>query len=159
MRPLLASGPVSSLLSIRDAENLILHGLDVTGNVNAGIGLVDIYDIFGMSDQTIQGADLLAARLNAVVLVPDFFEGDALSHDFVPPDTEEKQKVIGEFLAHKANISRNQSVLVNAVSQYRTRFPSVRKWGAFGLCWGGKVINKDQSYRVYLPMLTTVQLR
>lgn len=147
MRPLLASGPVSLLPSIQDAENLILHKSDVTGNVNAGTGLVDIYDIFGMSDQTIQGADLLAARLNAVVLVPDFFEGDALSHDCVPPDTEEKQKMIGEFLAHKANISRNQSVLVNAVSQYRTRFPSVGNWGAFGLCWGGKVNDENQSTR------------
>lgn len=114
--------------------------------MNADIGLVDIYDVFGMSDQTVQGADLLVARLNAVVLVPDFFEGDALSHDCIPPDTEEKKKIIGDFLANKANVSRNQGVLADAVSQYRTRFPSVGKWGAFGLCWGGKV-----NYTTRLP--------
>jgi hypothetical protein len=45
----------------------------VTGNVDCRTGLVDIYDVFGLASQTIQGADLLAARLNAVVLVPDFF--------------------------------------------------------------------------------------
>jgi dienelactone hydrolase len=126
--------------------------------VNAGIGLVDIYDIFGMSDQTVQGADLLATRLNAVVLVPDFFEGDALSHDCVPPDTEEKKKSIEDFLAYKANIPRNQGVLVDAVSQYRTRFPTVGKWGAFGLCWGGKVSSTSQPPEC-LAMLTCSLLR
>ncbi|KAJ5583997.1 uncharacterized protein N7459_003797 [Penicillium hispanicum] len=111
----------------------------VTGNVNSGVGLVDIYDIFGVASQTLQGADLLAARLNAVVLLPDFFEGESLSHDVIPPNTEEKRKIMGDFLAHKANVARNVGVLTEAVPQYRLRFPSVGKWGAFGLCWGGKV--------------------
>ncbi|KAJ5537445.1 hypothetical protein N7513_010631 [Penicillium frequentans] len=111
----------------------------VTGNIDSGIGLVDLYDVFGLANQTLQGADLLARRLNAVVLVPDFFEGDALSHDAIPADTDAKQKIIGDFLATKANIPRNVAVLVGAVEQYRTKFPSVAKWGAFGLCWGGKV--------------------
>ncbi|KAJ6115457.1 hypothetical protein N7486_001235 [Penicillium sp. IBT 16267x] len=118
-----------------------LAGLNtyVTGNTDSGVGLVDCYDVFGLANQTLQGADLLARRLNAVVLIPDFFEGDALSHDAIPADTDAKQKIIGDFLATKANIPRNVGVLVGAVEQYRTKFPSVAKWGAFGLCWGGKV--------------------
>ena len=111
--------------------------------MNAGIGLVDIYDIFGVASQTLQGADLLAARLNAVVLVPDFFEGESLSHDVIPPNTEEKRKIMGDFVAGKANIGRNTGVLIEAVPQYRVRFPSVAKWGAIGLCWGGKVGTVD----------------
>lgn len=114
-------------------------GQDVTGNANSGIGLVDLYDVFGLANQTLQGADLLARRLNAVVLVPDFFEGDALSHDAIPADTDARQKIVGDFLATKANVPRNVGVLVGAVEQYRTKFLSVAKWGAFGLCWGGKV--------------------
>ncbi|GLI79450.1 hypothetical protein PoHVEF18_007785 [Penicillium ochrochloron] len=111
----------------------------VTGKADAKIGLVDIYDVFGMASQTIQGADLLAARLNAVVLIPDFFDGEPLKHEYVPADTDEKKQIIAEFTAHKANIPRNVGVVIEAVEEYRTRFSSVQKWGAFGLCWGGKV--------------------
>ncbi|KAJ5618771.1 hypothetical protein N7510_002755 [Penicillium lagena] len=111
----------------------------VTGDPNASIGLIDIYDIFGLASQTLQGADLLATRLNAIVLIPDFFEGDALKHEYVPADTEEKQKIISEFLAHKANFDRNVGVLLDAVPQYKLSFPAASTWGAFGLCWGGKV--------------------
>jgi dienelactone hydrolase len=100
---------------------------------------VDIYDVFGMASQTIQGADLLAARLNAVVLIPDFFGGEPLKYEYVPADTDEKKQIIAEFMAHNANISRNVGVVIEAVEEYRTRFLSVQKWGAFGLCWGGKV--------------------
>ncbi|KAJ5771562.1 hypothetical protein N7520_002091 [Penicillium odoratum] len=133
--------PVISQDYTPQGEYETLAGLKtyITGNASSTIGLVDIYDIFGLSNQTLQGADLLAQRLNALVLVPDFFEGDALSHDTVPVDTEQKQKIIGDFLASKADIPRSVSVLVGAVEQYRTKFPLVTKWGAFGLCWGGKV--------------------
>lgn len=92
-----------------------------------------------MASQTIQGADLLAARLNAVVLIPDFFDGEPLKHEHVPADTDQKKQIIADFMAYKANIPRNVGVVIEAVEEYRTRFSSVQKWGAFGLCWGGKV--------------------
>ncbi|KAJ5301262.1 hypothetical protein N7508_006125 [Penicillium antarcticum] len=111
----------------------------VTGNMDGKMGLVDLYDVFGLAIQTLQGADLLAVRLNAVVLVPDFFEGDPLKPEYVPADTEEKKKIIAEFLDNKASFSRNAALLLEAVEEYKSRFPSVGKWGAFGLCWGGKV--------------------
>jgi dienelactone hydrolase len=111
----------------------------VTGNTDGKMGIVDLYDVFGLASQTLQGADLLAGRLNAVVLVPDFFEGDALKPEYVPADTEEKKQIIAEFMAHKASFSRNATVLLEAIPEYKARFPSVGKWGAFGLCWGGKV--------------------
>ena len=98
-----------------------------------------------MASQTIQGADLLAARLNAVVLIPDFFDGAPLKHEYVPADTEEKKQIIAEFMAHKADIARNVGVATEAVQEYRARFPAVRKWGAFGLCWGGKASNAFDS--------------
>jgi dienelactone hydrolase len=82
---------------------------------------------------------LLAARLNAVVLVPDCFKGDALEAHIIPADTDEKKKRIGSLLATSANVERNLGVLLAAVPECRVRFPSVNKWGANGLCWGGKV--------------------
>ncbi|KAJ5771427.1 uncharacterized protein N7511_003478 [Penicillium nucicola] len=111
----------------------------VTGNVGGKMGLVDLYDVFGLASQTLQGADLLAVRLNAVVLVPDFFNGDPLKPEYVPADTEEKKQKIAEFLDQKASFTRNTTVLLEAIQKYKSRFPSVGKWGAFGLCWGGKV--------------------
>ncbi|KAJ5282002.1 hypothetical protein N7478_007374 [Penicillium angulare] len=119
----------------------VLAGLKtyITGDSNSNIGLVDVYDIFGLASQTLQGADLLAQRLNAIVLVPDFFDGDALPHEVVPPDTEEKREVMTRFLATKANVPQNVDILIHAIDQYKASFSNVGKWGAFGLCWGGKV--------------------
>lgn len=68
-----------------------------------------------MASQTIQGADLLAARLNAVVLILDFFGGEHLKHEYVPADTDEKKQIIAEFMAHKADIARNVGVVTEAV--------------------------------------------
>lgn len=50
--------------------------------------------------------------------------------------------MIRDFLANQANVTRNADLLTAAVGQYRARFPSVRNWGTFGLCWGGKVSSK-----------------
>ena len=118
---------------------ILIEVKDVTGKTDSTVGLIDIYDVFGLASQTIQGADLLAARLNAVVMIPDFFEGDALEHSVVPPDTDEKMKRIGDFLATSGNFERNVGVLLEAMPEYRRRFPSVVKWGANGFCWEGKV--------------------
>ena len=46
----------------------------VTGKQDAKRGIIDVYDIFGICPQTLQGADRLAESVQAVVFVPDFFE-------------------------------------------------------------------------------------
>ncbi|PYH81341.1 hypothetical protein BO82DRAFT_432681 [Aspergillus uvarum CBS 121591] len=111
----------------------------ITGSQDAAYGLIDIYDIFGLSNQTLQGADLLAARLHAVVLVPDFFHGDKADPAWLPPDTPEKQEALTKFISTRASPTDAVKVLEAAVAVYRERFPSVQAWAATGLCWGGKV--------------------
>ena len=53
--------------------------LDVTGPPSAKNAILVVYDIFGFSDQMLQGADILALSDTKNgpyrVLVPDFFEG------------------------------------------------------------------------------------
>ncbi|KAJ5885508.1 hypothetical protein N7495_010018 [Penicillium taxi] len=134
--------PVISEGYIPKGKYEIIGGLNsyITGSEHAKAGVVDIYDIFGWSNQTLQGADLLAARLNAVVVVPDFFKGDTLAPEVIPPDTEEKKKSMSDFFANQANVPRNIGVLLETVQHLKTRFPSVAKWGGVGLCWGGKVL-------------------
>ncbi|KAB8261259.1 hypothetical protein BDV32DRAFT_148817 [Aspergillus pseudonomiae] len=111
----------------------------VTGPPDASTGLVVLYDIFGMAIQTLQGADLLATRLNSLVLVPDFFEGNYAQPEWFPTDTEEKKNAITSFVSNEASIPRNVDTLLEITKQYNTLFPSVSKWAALGLCWGGKV--------------------
>lgn len=111
----------------------------MTGKKSSSIGIVDIYDIFGFSIQTFQGADILATRLNALVLMPDFFHGESVQAEWFPLDTTEKKENFTRFMAEHADIHKNVEVLMNASKEYRTKFPSAKIWGALGLCWGGKV--------------------
>ncbi|KAL4993756.1 Alpha/Beta hydrolase protein [Aspergillus recurvatus] len=112
----------------------------VTGPSTSKTAILTIYDIFGNSPQTAQGADILATRLNALVLIPDFFYGDGAKHEWVPPDTEEKTAALMEFVNTKASFAGAAQSLSGLVNTYKGAFPSVQKWGAYGLCWGGKVL-------------------
>jgi dienelactone hydrolase len=98
-----------------------------------------IYDIFGNAPQTFQGADMLAEGLDAVVIVPDFFKGAALPADIFPPDTDEKKQIAGKFMAEQADIPKNTEALLQTAAEAKKQWPSVKNWGAFGLCWGGKI--------------------
>ncbi len=89
--------------------------------------------------QTLQGADRLADSLSAIVLVPDFFKGNQLDPKIFPPDTDEKKHVAHTFMAEQANIERNTQVLLEITAAAKEQFSSVQSWGAFGLCWGGKL--------------------
>lgn len=102
--------------------------------------IIDIYDIFGISPQTLQGADRLAAHTGAAILVPDFFVGDGLPHDALPMDTDEKKKIVGDFFTGVANVEDNLAKLLAVRKDIATKFPEAEDHvGAFGLCWGGKL--------------------
>lgn len=113
---------------------------DSVGPTTANRAIIDVYDIFGMASQTIQGADRLASSLKALVLIPDFFKGSPLAAENFPPDTEEKKETIQKFFVEKANFTENKEVLLNVVKEAKENFPSVGSWGAYGLCWGGKLV-------------------
>ncbi|KZF20995.1 dienelactone hydrolase [Xylona heveae TC161] len=119
-----------------------LAGLEVyvTGPRDAKIGLIDVYDIFGMASQTIQGADILASELNAIVLVPDFLKGEAAKNEWVPPNTDEKMQLLMKFVTEKASIPENTQALLDVAKEAKETFPTVNAWGTVGLCWGGKVV-------------------
>ncbi|KAL6235624.1 hypothetical protein BDW75DRAFT_250709 [Aspergillus navahoensis] len=128
----------------------------VTGPSTSTTAILAIYDIFGNSPQTTQGADILAARLNALVLIPDFFRGDGAKYEWVPPDTEEKTAALMEFVNTKASFAGTAQSLPGLVDTYKRAFPSVQKWGAYGLCWGGKVLVLSSGEET--PFAGTVQV-
>lgn len=128
------------ILRYQRAHKLMIRRTDVAGNPEAAKkGIIDVYDVFGNAPQTLQGADMLAEALDAVVLVPDFFKGEALPGDLFPPDTDEKKQIVSVFLANQAAPAKNVEALLQAAAEAKKRWPSIEKWGAFGLCWGGKI--------------------
>lgn len=113
--------------------------LDITGNESPSKGIVDVYDVFGLQAQTLQGADRLASSLNALVIMPDFCKGAPADPAWFPPDTDEKKEAATKFRAQMGNPTDTVLVLLRTVVEAKQKWPSVQGWGVFGLCWGGKV--------------------
>lgn len=113
--------------------------IDVTGSSDSKVGLLAIYDIFGFFPQTQQGADILASNLNAVVAMPDFFEGEPASTDIYPPTTPEKTSALQRFFSTKADLTANQQRVDTVIKALKEEFKGVEKWAVIGCCWGGKV--------------------
>ncbi|KAI1781534.1 alpha/beta-hydrolase [Hypoxylon cercidicola] len=112
----------------------------VIGPESPSKAVIDIFDIFGISPQALQGADRLSAALDALVIVPDFFEGVYAQPSWLPIDTEEKKAAFGKFRAERADVPRNVEKLIEVRKAAGDRWPSAGdRWGVFGLCWGGKV--------------------
>lgn len=112
---------------------------DVAGNTSSKTGIVVIYDIFGFYPQTLQGADLLAAQTGAVTFVPDVLENEYALRAWLPPDNEEKRNALMSFLKESAATHLILPKVDAWLAEAKGKYPSVEKWGIFGLCWGGKV--------------------
>lgn len=77
--------------------------------------------------------------MNALVLIPDFFQGESIGLDIFPVDSEEKKARAQKFMAEKADFAKGASTALNVRKEAGEKFSGVESWGAFGLCWGGKV--------------------
>ncbi|KAK9850067.1 hypothetical protein MYU51_012897 [Penicillium brevicompactum] len=89
------------------------------GPENATKGIVIISDIFGYSDQALQGADILATshRHQHKVFIPDWFDSSPCNH--MPQGTA--------------------AALPQYVAALKAANPSIESWALVGFCWGGKV--------------------
>lgn len=87
-----------------------------------------------------QGADLLSAQTSALVLVPDFFEGDTAKAEWFPPDTPEKQEAFARFRKERADPAAVSGALLAVRKEVAEKWPDVDEHvGVFGLCFGGKI--------------------
>jgi dienelactone hydrolase len=96
-------------------------------------------DIFGLAPQTIQGADLLAAALDALVILPDFFRGEPAQGEWFAGGEENDKKKAAFMARVQSSFGANVKELLAVVDEGRKKWPSLQSWGANGLCWGGKV--------------------
>lgn len=117
--------------------------LDVTGPPSAKNAILVVYDIFGFSDQMLQGADILALSDTKNgpyrVLVPDFFEGKPADISWYPPTTEDHGKALETFFGGVGNPARTIPRVPEIVKAIRESHKSIESVFALGLCWGGKV--------------------
>ncbi|KAF1997049.1 dienelactone hydrolase [Amniculicola lignicola CBS 123094] len=113
----------------------------ITGPHSATTAILFIYDIFGLAPQTLQAADLLSTLTNSLILMPDFFQGEPLDAELFPIDTEEKRNVFATFVREKGDVGRavEKALEVQREAAAGERYKGVESWGAFGLCWGGKI--------------------
>jgi len=111
----------------------------ISGPENATKGIFFVYDVFGYSDQTLQGADTLAAAGYKVVM-PDFFNYDYARDHWFPQDTEEKKAARERFSATSADIPTAVSKVHPMIAELRAQYPDIKEWDAIGYCWGGKIV-------------------
>jgi len=110
----------------------------ITGPKDTGKAIVEIYDIFCYSSQTLQAADILAHASGALLVMPDVFEGITIDPKLFGSEREEDKKTIADFLATTANVPRlipHVHALVEVL-----RADGYSKVGAVGYCFGGKVV-------------------
>lgn len=99
---------------------------DVTGPADADRAVIDIYDVFGFANQTLQGADRLAQHLGGtLVFVPDFLEGNYVQSGWLSADAAEKQKLFAAFRAGPGSIEKAVANLLRVRKEISERYPAV----------------------------------
>ncbi|MCJ1248200.1 hypothetical protein MMC30_005417 [Trapelia coarctata] len=117
-----------------------------TGPSTATSAILIIYDIFGFSPQTLQGADILAhaddEHHQYQVFVPDFFFGKPADHSWYPPDTKEKGEKLGAFFQGPAAPPKTTGKIPAVVKEITEKTGgTITKWASLGMCWGGKIVS------------------
>ncbi|MCJ1311232.1 hypothetical protein MMC25_004903 [Agyrium rufum] len=119
---------------------------DKTGPSTATSAILIIYDIFGFSPQSLQGADILAhaddEHHQYQVFMPDFFHGNPADHSWYPPDTPEKGEKLGNFFKTAAAPPANAAKIGPILKMIKEKSGgTITKIGGLGMCWGGKIIS------------------
>lgn len=73
--------------------------------------------------------------------MPDFFLGKPLPQSGFPPDTEEKQKKLGEFFGGPAKSDDNAKKVPELIKEIEKQCSGIKKWGSLGMCWAGKIVS------------------
>ncbi|KAK6516153.1 hypothetical protein TWF506_006065 [Arthrobotrys conoides] len=98
-------------------------------------------------------ADLLSELSGALVILPDILGDAAIPLKYQSLDQiseEEQQALLGKFMGKINEFRDFPGQILEGMKKWKTEWPSVDKWGMFGLCFGGKVValmsRKDTPY-------------
>jgi len=109
----------------------------VVDSPDAKSAIIIVYDIFGISSQIQQGADILSKTLNAKVVVPDFFRGNERDVNNWPPTTPEGRAERDAFFKDIGDAKKRLPELLGVAEALKK--DGITRIGALGYCWGGKV--------------------
>ena len=115
---------------------------DKTGPESSNTALLIIYDIFGYYPQTLQGADILAhsdQEHQYQVFIPDWFGDKPADLNWFPPTDDDKKQKLGNFFQTQGTAPDKVERIPKLVKDAQSKYPSIKKWGLVGFCWGGKV--------------------
>jgi dienelactone hydrolase len=113
---------------------------DVTGPETAEKAVFVFFDIFGFTDQTLQGADILSASTTEkyLVIVPDFWEDNPAQQSWY--STPGSQDKLDNFFKTTANPQAAVARVPKVMKDLKAKYPQVTKWAGLGYCLGGKII-------------------
>lgn len=100
-----------------------------------------IYDIFGFSNQGIQGADIIATSdkdHQYQVFQPDFFEGEPCNPEWYPPTDDDKKAKLGAWFENRGP-PMGVGKIPETIKAIGLEYPNIKRWAVVGFCWGGKV--------------------
>ena len=76
------------------------------------------------------------------VFMPDVFRGKPAPLGIFPPDTPAKAKELGEFFQGPAAPPKVIPLVPKFVEELTEHSKgTIKKWGAVGYCWGGKIVS------------------
>ena len=116
---------------------------DITGPDDAEYGVLYIYDIFSFRPQSLQGADILAfsASKPTLVVMVDWFNGVAVKDEWMTSDAG--RNLMRQLVETTADPGTTLPAVIDVLHKLKTDmyYPRVKKWGAVGFCWGGKLVS------------------
>lgn len=103
----------------------------VTGSTTASKAVYYIYDVFGYSAPTLQGADRLAST-GYLVAIPDLLEGQLGQIEWFTGTSEEDKRKAGEYMKMIQNVPFHLSNIDRTLEGLKKEYPSVQKWAGIG---------------------------
>ncbi|KAJ3158726.1 hypothetical protein HDU86_002691 [Geranomyces michiganensis] len=113
--------------------------------------VICVYDIFGYTSQTQQGADRIAEATGFRVIMPDFLQGHGAPMDMMPPLSEAHKGLAALDEESRKKVQARLAAVFADAGDFQKRIPDLhalatalraggaRRVGVYGLCWGGKL--------------------
>ena len=126
------------------------------GPADATTGILSCYDAFGYFPQTQQGADIVSSSITSstgrktLVIMPDFFRGNAVPLEWFPPDTDEKRANTREWFK-TAMPHLHTPKVPGLIAAAEKEYPGIKTWGILGYCWGAKMASMLSSKQATEP--------
>jgi dienelactone hydrolase len=105
----------------------------ITGPKDAYKAIYFIYDVFGFTNPSLQGADILASQGKEpyLVIMPDLFDGKPVQPEWFA-DREAHKDKISAFMSKLQDPEPHVKQVLDILVAAKEEFKDVQSWGAIG---------------------------